>query len=78
MESQSKPQAKEFKKIFNPHTKINNKFQGKKEILRAINNPSSNQNVENQKQVVKKFIFFKFYLNITDISNNFQKLTIFI
>lgn len=53
MESQSKPQAKEFKKIFNPHTKLNSKVQGKKDILKAVNNPSSNQNVENPKQIVK-------------------------
>jgi hypothetical protein len=54
MESQSKPQAKEFKKIMNPHTKINAKIQGKKDILRMTNNANSKQNAENPKQIVNK------------------------
>lgn len=53
METQIKPQAKEFKKILNPHTKINTKVQGKKDIMRMANNPNTNQNAENQKQIVK-------------------------
>jgi len=60
MESQSKPQAKEFKKIMNPHTKINSKIQGKKDILRMINNANSKQNAENPNQIVYKIkIYFK-------------------
>jgi len=49
MESQGKPQTKEFKKITNPHTKLNLKVQGKK----ASNHQSSNQNADNAKQIVK-------------------------
>lgn len=57
MESQTKQQAKEFKKILNPHTKINTKVQGKKDILRMANNANLNQNGENPKQLVKQIKF---------------------
>jgi len=54
MESQNKRQATEFKKILNPHTKINVKVQEKKDIPRMAKNPNSNQKGENPKQIVKK------------------------
>jgi len=76
MESQGKPQAKEFKKIQNPHTKLNLKAQGKKENLKSANNqPNANQNAETQKQIVvinneKEYFIFnpnKSFINLIDI-----------
>lgn len=63
MEPQNKPQTKEFKKIFNPHTKITAKANGKKDAMRNQNNlPINNVPDSNQKQDVKIKLDFKIFI----------------
>ena len=47
-----KPTNKEFKKIFNPHTKITSKISNRKDQTKLINNPNMNYDNNQNKHVL--------------------------